>query len=198
MKGFLYLLIVFLSIAGIALGILLYKEKINSKQYLSLYKEFLSKNDDPATKENYREFEIQLNGKDLSKNIEISDGKGNSVDLAHLFDQDKLILFFSDKHCDECVNAETEKLNQLSDYKHIVVLISATNKRYVSQYKSNRQLKYPVYEIKTNEETFSSMSSPFYFVIESKTMRINSTFVPQKHQPEETKRYLSKIIRDYF
>jgi hypothetical protein len=37
MKGFLYLLIVFLSIAGIVLGILLYKEKRKFTQYLSSF-----------------------------------------------------------------------------------------------------------------------------------------------------------------
>jgi hypothetical protein len=44
----------------------------------------------------YRKLEIDLNGSDLSKDIEISDGKGNKVDLSPLFNNDKLILYFSD------------------------------------------------------------------------------------------------------
>jgi hypothetical protein len=198
MKVLLYLLIVFVPAGGIVLGVLLCKEKTKSEQYLSLYEEYADKNEVFSTIVGYRNFEIDLNGKDLNNNIEVSDGKGNPVGLSHLFDQDKLVLFFSDSHCDECINAEIDRLNELSDYNRIVVLINATNNRYVSQYKNSHQLKYPIYEVETSQEQIRSVLYPFYFVLESKTMRVNSTFVPQKHLPEDTNQYLNKIIRDYF
>jgi hypothetical protein len=198
MKSILYSLIAFLFVTGIALGTLLYREKIKFKQYVSLSEVFVNKNADLTVSASYRRFENDLNGKDLSNSIEISDGKGNPVDLSHLFDRDRFVLFFSDSHCDECVATEIDKLNKLSDYERIVVLISTANSRYVAQYKGNHNLRYPVYEVKTSQKQILSILSPFYFVLEAKSKRVNSTFVPVKHQPEETNQYLNKIIRDYF
>jgi hypothetical protein len=76
-------------------------------------------------------------------------------------------------------------------------MINATGKRYVSQYKSQTSLEYPIWEITTN---FNSLISPppFFFVVEKESLRINSAYIPQKEKPEEISRYLDKIIADYF
>jgi hypothetical protein len=77
-------------------------------------------------------------------------------------------------------------------------MISALSKRYVSWYKINNQLMYPVFEISTIREELFPASYPLFFIIEKETMRINSIYAPLKENPMGTKDYLSKIARDYF
>jgi hypothetical protein len=110
-------------------------------------------------------------------------------------------LFFSESNCEECVNSAILQLNEQKDLigsDKIIILINALSKRYVSQYKINNQLKYPVFEIATNQEFFSPSSFPIFFMIEKETLRINSAYIPLKENPKGTKDYFNKIAKDYF
>jgi hypothetical protein len=200
MKYYLYLLLVVLLIISVIIGNLLYRERLELKQYLVLYEQLADEKIDLSIKNSYRSFEIYLNGKEFQKEVEISDGKGNCIELSQLIDNDKLVLCFSESSCGECVETELEKLNkknQFADSVNVIILINASSRRYVHQYQTNHQ-KYPVYEMKTNQAQFSSIIAPFFFILEKKTLRVNAAFIPLKHQPEETHKYLNKVIHDYF
>jgi hypothetical protein len=173
---------------------------MKSKQYLVLYEQLANEKVDLSVKNTYRSIEVYLNGKNFQREVEISDGRGNRLELSQLIDKDKLVLCFSENSCDECVEAELDKLNkknQLAGSENVIILINASDKRYVHQYQTNHQ-KYPVYEMKTNQAQLSSIIAPFFFILEKETMRVNAAFVPLKHQPEETDKYLNKVINDYF
>jgi peroxiredoxin len=157
--------------------------------------------DDLLPVRTFREAEILLNGKKLSKEAEITDDKGNSIELNEIMNSSKLVFYFSETSCDMCVDMEIARLNEKADLTvsdNTVILISAISKRYVSQYKSNNKLRFPVYEIKSRNETFLPSFLPCYFIIDNDSKRINSSFFPSKYTPDETDRYLNKIAEDYF
>jgi myo-inositol-hexaphosphate 3-phosphohydrolase len=200
MKYYLYSLLAVFVIVFIIFGNLLYRERLKSKQYWVLYEQLSNEKIDLSVKNTYRNIEIYLNGKKFHRDVEISDGRGNRVELSQLIDKDKLVLYFSENSCTECVDSELNKLNkrnQFADSGNVIILINASNRRYVHQYQTNHQ-KIPVYEIKTNQAQLSAIITPFFFILEEKTMRANASFVPLKHQPEETDKYLNKVISDYF
>jgi hypothetical protein len=148
----------------------------------------------------FREGEILFNGKKLSKETSITDGKGNIIKWDDIMDNDKLVFYFSETSCDMCVDMEIARLNEKTGWTvfcNTVILIGSTNKRYVTQYKNSHKLRFPVYEIKSNTGQFLP-ALPFYFIIDKESGRINSSFFPSKYTPDETDKYLDQITNDYF
>jgi peroxiredoxin len=171
-------------------------EKIN--RLTSENEQLMNEKEDLLAVRNFRNTEILFNGRELSKDTHISDGKGNRVEWDEI--TGKLVFYFSETACDMCVDMEIARLNEQAELAvsdNTVILISAISKRYVAQYKNNNKLKFPVYEIKSVKEDFLP-SLPFYFIIDRESKRINSSFFPSKYTPDETDKYLNKIAEDYF
>jgi hypothetical protein len=201
-KNVLYPLISILVVATVTLCFLLLNEKTKTEQLLNTLKQSADEKEDLTVERKYREAEFFLNGKEISKEFVISDGKGNRIEWHEIMDdKNKLVLFFSESACDMCVNFEIDRLNDKVDLivsDNTVILIYASNNRYITQYKNNNKFKYPVYEIKTIKDDHSLPSVPLYFIIEKKSGRINSAFFPSKYNPSQTGKYLNNIMENYF
>jgi hypothetical protein len=206
MKNILWILVCVFACVLIVLSIFLNRE-IKKTSDLSVEKEQLSTEKEQLLKEKenllsasaFRNGEILFNGKDLNKETSITDGKGNSVELSEIINGNKLVFYFSESSCDMCVNIEIARLNEKTDLiisDNTIILINATYKRYVAQYKNNNNLRFPVYEIISKKEDLPSI--PLYFVIDKASKRINSAFFPSKYTQDETDKYLAKIAEDYF
>jgi hypothetical protein len=177
------------------------KEQLtNEKEQLTNEKEQLTnEKDDLLTVRTFRNEEILFNGKNLNKEMLITDGKGNNVKWNEIIDNNKLIFYFSETSCDVCVDTEIARLNEKADLivsDNTIILIYAVSKRYVAQYKNNNKLKFPVYEIKSGKNDLPTL--PLYFVIDKESKRINSSFFPSKYTPDETDKYLDDVTEDYF
>jgi peroxiredoxin len=200
MKRILQISVGVLIVILMTLGILL-DRKITETNRLSAEKEQLkNEKEDLLSARTFRETEILLNGKNLIKEVSITDGKGNSIELSEIMDKNKLVFYFSEVSCDMCVDMEIARLNEKADLTvsdNTVILISAISKRYVAQYTNNNKLKFSIYEIKSKGDKFLP-SLPCYFIIDYDSKRINSAFFPSKYTPDETDRYLNKIAEDYF
>jgi hypothetical protein len=201
MKNILQVLIGVL-IVGLFISVILLNrknEKINS--LTSEKEQLVNEKENLLVARNFRNAEILFNGKELSKDTYISDGKGNSIEWNEITDNNTLVFYFSETSCDMCVDIEIARLNEKTESvvsNNTIILISAISKRYVAQYKNNNnKLQFPVYEIKSGKEDFLP-SLPFYFIIDKESKRINSSFFPSKYTPDETDKYLSKIAEDYF
>jgi hypothetical protein len=171
------------------------------EQILNAQQQSVDEQEDLTVERKYREAEFSLNGKKITKEFTLSDGKGNGIEWDKITDKNTLVLFFSESACDMCVNLEISRLNEKADLvvsDNTIILITALNNRYVAQYKSNNASKYPIYEIRTIKNDYPLPSGPLYFVIEKESGRINSAFFPSKYNPSQTDKYLANITENYF
>jgi peroxiredoxin len=199
MRNILLILVGVLVVVLSVLTVLLNREIKKTNRLLSEKEQLVNEKENLLPVKSFREGEIVFNGKELSKAVSLSDGKGNSIEWDEIIDNNKLVFYFAETSCDMCVDMEIARLNEKVDLTvsyNTIILISAISKRYVSQYKNNNKLQFPVYEIKSKEEDFPAL--PFYFVIDKESRRINSAFFPSKYTPDETDKYLNKITEDYF
>jgi hypothetical protein len=185
----------------IILGILLDKEIAKTNQLSATHEQLMEEKEDCIEYHNFRQAEVFFNGKNLIRNAFITDGKGNRIDSNEIMENNKLVFYFSESSCSMCVDMEIARINEKADLivsENTIIFISSHSKLYVAQYKNNnKQLKIPIYEIKSDKDDFLPMI-PFYFVIEKESKRINSAFFPSKYTPDETDKYLNKIADDYF
>ncbi|MCP9612648.1 hypothetical protein [Coprobacter tertius] len=182
-------------------GFYIYNQKSEVNQLQLLNHQTLNEKIDLSMVQEYRDAEINLNGKSLAGQLKVSDEKGNPVNFEEMIDGCKLILYFSEFNCDICLEDAFNNLNSQIDsigYENVAVLIDAENKRFVKQYKTNHNIKYKCFEVEKKPDGIFSSSLPFFFIVEKEKARINSAYIPQKEKPEDTKRYLRKIISDYF
>jgi hypothetical protein len=199
MKNILSILVGFLVAILIVLVVILNNKRKETARLSSEKEQLVNEKENLLPVQTFRQGEIFFNGKDFSKEASLTDGKGNNIELGEIMDNNKLVFYFAESSCDMCVDMEIARLNENADLivaENTVILISATNKRYVTQYKTNNKLQFPVYEIQSANNDFPSI--PFYFIIDKESGRINSSFFPSKYTPDETDKYLNKITEDYF
>jgi hypothetical protein len=199
MKSILSVLVSILFVVLVILVILLNNEIEKTSRLSSENEQLANEKENMLAVKVFREEEILFNGKEFSKEASLTDGKGNSIELSEIMNNNKLVLYFSENSCNMCVDMEITRLNEKADLivsDNTIILISATSKRYVAQYKHNNKLKFPVYEIQSKKKDFPAF--PFYFIIDKESKRINSSFFPSKYTPDETDKYLNKMTEDYF
>jgi hypothetical protein len=201
MKNILQVLIGVFIVTLLILIILLDREIAKTNILSSENEQLLNEREDLLFVRKCRNTEILFNGKELNKEISITDGKGNKIEIDEIMDSNnKLVFYFSETSCEICVNMEIARLNekvQIAVLDNTVILVNAISKRFVAQYNNNNKLNFPIYEIKSYKEDFLP-SLPFYFLIDKESKRINSSFFPSKYTPDETDQYLNKIAEDYF
>ena len=188
---------VLLSITGIVILLLLFgwlyieNEKENFTYTIS---QINSNCDKLLQSDSYRKKELNYNGKNISY---IVTDTSTMSELKGLVDDNKLILFFA-----ESSNLANEIENLSGDMQkfkqNIILLIRSDNKRFSSIFKNNNKIEYPCLHIQTDKNSPSAGLPPIYFILEKETLRINSSFIPQRDKTKETGSYYEKIIADYF
>jgi hypothetical protein len=201
MKYISYLIIVLLAAGMVALAVAWHGEKRKAGELAGLLEQVASDSKGLHVIQDYRSVEILLNGKKLPAELALSDGKGNEIAWDSVLDGDKLALYFPEGSCDDCVNAALARVEARIDAigrDRVVILINATSRRYVAQYKANARSSIPVFEARPRREGLFPVFAPCYLVIERATARVNSAYIPRRENPEGMDRYVEKVIEDYF
>lgn len=148
-----------------------------------------------------RESEFLLNGRQLSKDIEIYDKK-IKYKWNEIIQEDKLVFFFSELYCDVCIEAQIVNLKGMSDsvgYQNILFLVNSFSLRYVQQLINKYDLKFQIYQFdKDLYQEIPDMHEPYFFILEKQSMRMQSVFIPQKENSESAMKYLGAVYSKYF
>lgn len=146
-----------------------------------------------------RKFEIATNGKRINKSFKIFNHDGE-INFDEVVTNDKLVFFLSESSCDMCTDSEISNLEKFYDAigkDNIIILIESDNNRFVTYYRENKFKKYTCYRVKHHAQSTGTIQ-PFFFILEKESLRINSTFMPQKEKPQHTEFYLMQVIDNYF
>jgi hypothetical protein len=201
MKSILKITVVLLTVACVVESLMLYRAYKDKAPIMASFEQLKEAFSNAKLAESSRRLEMDLNGKNMDGLSEITDGKGVRIELNEIMDANKLVLYFSESNCGECVKAELEKLDKWSDsigVNNIIIFIDAVSMRYVAQYKANNKSKFHIYEIEIKQKNLFPTLFPIYFILEKETKRVNVAFVPRREYPEETYQYLDQITKDYF
>jgi hypothetical protein len=192
-----------LLVAGIVMfSVLWYGERDKVKELEGILEYTISTGKGLNVIQDYRNIELLLNGKKIATELSLSDGKGNEVAWEQVLSGgDKLVLYFPEASCDECVDVTLSRVKargDVLDSERVIILIHATSRRYVAQYKANAHLNYPIFEVQPRHEDLFPTFTPCLFLVEQTISRINTAYIPRRENPEGINRYLDKIIADYF
>jgi hypothetical protein len=182
-------------------GYLFFEEKKKAEAAYEIIEQAAGDKMNLYVSKKYRETEMHINGRKIDLENRIFDKKGLPLTWDDLINDNKLVLYFPEGSCNECVNAAINAINKQCDsidQENVIVFINAVSKRYVAQYRINSNLPYQIYEMRFNNEDFFPMNQPCLFVIEKESKRINSFYLPQKEKPEEIDKYLNTIMKHYF
>jgi len=188
----------------ITIGNLFYKNKdlLLSNESLAV---FIKNNaSEKALLELYKadkEIEMKLNGKEIPLNSQLVNGK-DTIYLSDIIDSDKLIFRYSELHCNTCIDAQIDALKaniDLFNKNDVIILTKSTNRQYITQFKKFNKIEFPIYELTDSLEVIiPDIDLPYYFIIEKKTTRINSAFVPHKEISDITEKYLNLVKEKYW
>lgn len=149
-------------------------------------------------------FENTLNNDNLQidSKTTVTSKDGEIVNIKNIIkDNPIFVLRISDLHCDECVRSILLKLVRLTHNtkfeKNIVLFASYQNKRTLSIYIDNLDIKFPVYIVDKLPLPCEDLNYPYCFMI-NKNGSIFHTFVPDKNQSEIANNYLEIIQEKYF
>lgn len=202
MKYVKYIFIFFLILSAVYSFYLRKQVKILNEQLLNLTEMLVAEKMYNSVNKNNREFETSYNGKLIPFDSKVLDEDNSTILLRNIIDRYSLVLRFSDLHCNVCIDTIVNSLIKMSnDTKNIniILLVTSTDYRYISQFKKRHQIKFPVYRLPEElDNFFTDIDVPYFFVIEKFSMRINSTFVPLKENMDLTDIYFSNIIQTYF
>jgi hypothetical protein len=154
-----------------------------------------------AVQETLRQDELSLNGSRMDMRSEISDINGRTTDLSEVITEDVLVLYFSEVHCNLCVDAELKNLNKMMDSiggKQIVILLHTMNERYFRKFTVEKNPTCPVYKTRERPAPLAELERPCYFILEKASGRMISVFMPQKEDVPATENYLEQIRNKYF
>jgi hypothetical protein len=116
MKNILLILVGVLVVGLSVLAVSLNREIKKTGKLLSEKEQLINEKENLLPAKTFREGEILFNGKKLSKETSITDGKGNIIEWDEITDNDKLVFYFSETSCDMCVDMEITRLNEKADW----------------------------------------------------------------------------------
>ncbi len=119
------------------------------------------------------------------------------VHLKDLSSNYKLVFYFSEMHCQTCVNEELKILKKSVSENNIIYLASYNSLRNLNAFKRINSLRAKVYNIQRPIlNNVFEVNVPFFAVI-NKDGALLDVFIPSKHIPDLTKSYLD-IINEKF
>ncbi|WP_203257009.1 hypothetical protein [Hyunsoonleella ulvae] len=151
----------------------------------------------------YDKIQKQMNNYHL-ENFLVVNEKRDTLRIKDLVINNKLILRFSELHCDACVIKEFENLKSAIDNKifkldDIIILTYYQNPRYLNLFKRlNKLHEFEVYNLienKIGNFKLDEMSIPFFFILDQNLM-VKKTFIPLRTNDSRTNKYLKKIAPD--
>lgn len=197
MKYFVGILLMGLVICLFYIG----KQQTINKQLVDDLKSLDLKNLNLSSEQKMREKEIGMNGKRLSEDFVVFD-KSGEYKWTDVVKEDKLVLLFSELYCDICIEAELENLKKMANAggeQDIILLINSISTRYVSLLVKKYDLNFKIYQYsKELYKEIPDLMTPYYFVLQTNPMRMQSFFIPQKEEPELTQKYLRTVFSEYF
>jgi hypothetical protein len=131
-----------------------------------------------------------------------TDTAGKELVLSELFkDKEKLVFFFTSKHCYSCIDAAIPRLDALANViglDKIILLAQMEEKRDIISFKAKYNTRLQIY----NVDSFAirgdakQVNHPFLFLITNENQPHNPFFV-ESDLPEVSEDYLS-FIKTYF
>ncbi len=139
----------------------------------------------------------------LNNDLSVIDIKGQTFLLKEIIgDSVKLIVRFSESHCEECVRFVVVKLLRFSqekkwDKNSILFLASYHDSRNLTIFKDRLNISFPLYMSDILSIPAEDTPAPYCFIVD-KTMRINHLFFPDKYENDLSNIYLDIIGKRYF
>lgn len=181
--------------------VLYYKEKESNNLLSLINAELISDMNDCVMEIQSRKKESLLNGIKVSNTIKMQDKEGSTSRWESIIDGNKLVFFFSEGACSECIEKEIsniEKIKEMIGPQNIIFLIKPHSKRYIAQFKQIYKPVYGIYELKRAQQDLLPEFSPIFFVVEKESLRINSAFIPSMYKDNATASYLEILFDKYF
>ena len=136
-------------------------------------------------------------------NCTVHDESGKSFELLDLLGSDyKIVVYFSQKHCDSCIKRIVESLNSLMNkvsLNKILVIGEFENKRNFHAFKKGHDFNFPMYLINEQNNPNSVLideNLPFICILNNE-MTIKDLFIPIKELPDYMMEYYRTIIEKY-
>lgn len=137
-------------------------------------------------------------------NIELVDenGMNGKVSRNSVISNNKLVLFFSDKNCIECIDNALSHLNKWSDYigkDNIIIIVAYENSYRLNVLKKIKKIKFPIYKVSNTNIPIINLEIefPFFFVLTNDFV-LHNMFVADTSLSKITDEYLKAIFINYF
>ena len=147
--------------------------------------------------------ELKFNNNVDVECIKISSTTGKTIHLSDLvLGKPKLFFWFTDLHCQVCVETQLEQLKSFASLigkDNIIILASLKSEKAAYLYKRTKKILLPTYFIdkKMSNVFLKANTSPFYFAIDKKH-RINSIIIADVYDDRLMTDYFKHIKESYF
>lgn len=152
--------------------------------------------------EEYRTYEMLLNGTRVYADLKVFDMKRRERKICDVLSDNTLILRYSEMNCDVCVDSIVKTLNIYKDsigLSNIVLLTTSQNSSYTKRFKKINSIAFSInYMGEELDSILVDIGMPYMFVYSSKNERISNVYVPQKENSQLTNEYLHSIMIKYF
>lgn len=152
--------------------------------------------------EECRNYEMCLNGVEVSPDLEVTNLEGVKKKLSGVISNNTLILRYSEMHCDVCLDSVINKLNLYQDsigIQNIMLLTNTDKINYIRKFKRINNIHFNIYSTDNKlDSVLVDIGMPYLFVYSFESKRMNNVFVPQKENVKLTSEYLHLIYLKYF
>jgi hypothetical protein len=152
--------------------------------------------------EDYRTFEMLLNGTKIYADLSVVDMQYREKKIADIISDNTLILRYSEMNCDVCVDSIVKRLNAYKDsigLSNIVLLTTSQNSGYIKRFRKINKISFSIYNMgEVLDSILIDIGMPYLFVYSSNNDRINNVFVPQRENQPLTNEYLHSILMKYY
>lgn len=125
---------------------------------------------------------------------------GESIKIEDYLNGVKLLLRYSDSHCNSCFEKAMQALHKYKDdigEENVILLTSHKNYRVLKITLEKMNFNPIVINIPEIEIPIEEYRTPYFFII-NKDLRMSSVFIPIKEIPNYTEKYLYTIYNKYF
>jgi hypothetical protein len=194
------ILVVLLSVACVILSVKLHKQHA-AYRLLDDGMEVLRKaHANLAVQETCRQEELSLSGSCVDMQMEVSDVSGRTSALSEMITKDVLVCYFSELHCNLCIDTELNNLSKMTDAGNmpVIILLHAMNERAFRKFAVEKKTTCPIYKTGERPVPLADLERPCYFILTKASGRMISVFIPQKENIPVTESYLKQVREKYF
>lgn len=126
------------------------------------------------------------------KNIE-----GETCKLSHVITKPKLVLRFSERNCELCIQSEIDLINKLNISDDIVGFASYSNARLLKLIQQKYRIQFPVYLLPYSTDILPEIKEklgvPYLFLIDT-DLHSKYIFFPSKEHSEFSEKYYNEMM----